>query len=504
LLRTAVVSLTAVGHWLKSRQVVLLLLLILALGSFLRIYDLGAESIWLDEAWSIQESAMSIQGIAQNSNQPPLYFLILNFWINLFGTSEVALRSLSAIFGIISILFIYQVGSTLFNRRVGLISGLLSAISYYHIYYSQEARGYSLLLLLSLLSYLFFIEILQEDGKWHYPGYFLANLLLGYTHIYGLFIIASQILYFLLFWNKYRAQRVKFITTVAVTIVTLLPLVPLMWGRVVSIAQRGFWIPAPNFGTIWDTLATFAGSGGGREVILLTFVLLAIIGFFSIKMVESKWRWKEPLQSLSSLGRSIKLESIEQELLLIIWLSFPIIIPFIISQFMTPIYLTRYMIGASPAFYLLVAKGMGNLNRKWLFYPVLIFIILLSSFGLQSYYKNDVKEQWREVANLVELNSMRNDVIIVCAFYYRLPFDYYYQGDLAEFGIARDLEDTEELTTFVNYAVRGKDRLWLILCYSAQSAPIRSYLTNRYGSRSILMEEHFVGILVLLFDLSPP
>jgi len=485
-------------------QITLLLLLILALGGFLRIYDLGAESLWLDEAWSIHESAMSPQQIAEHANQPPLYFLILNFWINLFGTSEVALRSLSAIFGIISILFIYQVGSTLFNRKVGLISGLLSAISYYHIYYSQEARGYSLLLLLSLLSYLLFIEILQEDGKWHYPIYFLANLLLGYTHIYGLFIIASQIFYFLLFWNKYRAQRVKFATTVAVTIVALLPLVPLMWGRVVSIAQRGFWIPEPNLGTIWNSLATFAGSGGGREFILLTFVLLAIIGFFSIKMVENKWRWKEPLQNLSSLGRSIRLESIEQELLLIIWLFFPIVISFIISQFMTPIYLTRYTIGVSPAFYLLVAKGMGNLNRKWLFYPVLIFIILLSSFGLQSYYKNDVKEQWREVANLVELNSMRNDVIIVCAGYYRLPFDYYYQGVLKEVGIGRDVEDTEELTTFVDDAVHGKDRLWLVLCHDGQGAPIMSYLISRYGSRSIPMEEHFASISVLLFDLSPP
>lgn len=487
----------------STRQVVLLLLLILALGSFLRIYDLGAESLWLDEACSIQESAMSIKGIAEHSNQPPLYFIILNFWINLFGTSEVALRSLSAIFGIISILLIYQVGSTLFNSRVGLISGLLSAISSYHIYYSQEARGYSLLLLLSILSYLFFIKILQGDKKWYYPGYFLATLLLGYTHIYGLFIIASQILLFFLFWDKYRAQRVKFAITVGVTIVTLLPLVPLLGGRVVSIAQEGFWIPVPTLGAIWDTLATFAGSGGGQKFILLTFVLLAIIGFFSIKMVKRKWNWDEPMQSLSSLGRSIRLESIKQELLLLIWLFVSIVVPFIESKFMTPIYWTRYMIGASPAFYLLVAKGMGNLNRKWLFYPVLIFIILLSSFGLQSYYKNDVKEQWREAADLVELNSMRNDVIIFCASYCQVPFDYYYQGDLTELGIKKDIE-TGEIAASVDDAVHGKDRLWLVLSHGGQNAPLRFYLMSRYGSRSIIMAEYFVGIWVLLFDLPPP
>jgi mannosyltransferase len=491
---------------MSTRQVVLLLILILAVGSFLRIYDLGAESLWLDEAWSIHESAMSVQGIAEHANHPPLYFFILRFWIHLFGTSEVALRSLSAIFGIISIPLIYLVGSNLFNRKVGLIAGLLSAISYYQIYYSQEARAYSLLLLLSLLSYLFFIKILRGDRKWYYPAYFLATLLLGYTHIYGPFIIASQILFFLLFWKKYRAQRVKFAVTAAVTIAALLPLVPLMGGRVAYIAQQGFWIATPNLGDLLYTFGAFAGSGGGRTFILVLFLLMAIIGFLSIKIVRSQWDWKKPLRNLTGLGWDFRLESIEPGLLLLIWLFFPIVIPFILSQFMTPIYLTRYVIGASPAFYLLVARGVGNLNRKWLLYPVLILIIILSSFGLQSYYKNDVKEHWREAANLVELNSMRNDAIIFCAFYYRVPFDYYYQGDLAEFGIRRDVEDTSEIAALVNYAVYGKDkdRLWLVLSPVHKTAPIHSYLVDRYGSQSIIMEEHFVGVWVLLFDLSPP
>jgi len=488
---------------MSTRQVVLLLILILAVGSFLRIYDLGAESIWLDEACSIHESAMSVQGIAEHANHPPLYFFILRFWIHLFGTSEVVLRSLSAIFGIISIPLIYLVGSNLFNRKVGLIAGLLSAISSYHIYYSQEARAYSLLLLLSLLSYLFFIKILRGDRKWYYPAYFLATLLLGYTHIYGPFIIASQILFFLLFWKKYRAQRVKFAVTAAVTIVALLPLVPLLGGRVAYIAQQGFWISTPNLGTIWDTLATFAGSGGGRTFILVLFLLMAIIGFFSLKTAKSQWNWKEPRHSLSSLVRSISLESIEPRLLLIIWLFFPIVIPCILSQFMTPIYLTRYMIGASPALYLLVAGGVGNLNREWLFYPVLILIIILSSFGLQSYYKNDVKEQWREAANFVELNSLRNDAILFCVNYCQVPFNYYYQGELPEFGIGGDAGEAG-VAAVIDHAVYGKDRLWLVLSHGGPGASISRYLTDRYAGRSIIMAERFVGVWVILYDLSPP
>lgn len=498
-------SLAKIGQWVKDRKIILILSFIVAVGIFLRFYQLGTESLWLDEAWSVKESAMSITRVAANSNQPPLYFILLNLWINLFGTGEAALRSLSAIFGIISILLIYQVGTVLFNRRVGLISGFLSAISYYYIYYSQEARDYSLFLLLSLLSYLFFIKILKEDKKWHYPCYLLATILLGYTHFFGLFIIASQVLFFLLFWNKYRRQRVKFSTTVAVTIIALLPSVSFLVGRGVSLAEHGFWIPEPGLKSIGGTFTVFAGTGSTKYFILLAFFLLAIIGLLSIKMVASKWSWKKPMQSLRSLGWSMKLESIEEELLLIIWLFVSIIIPFVESKFMTPIYWTRYMIGASPALYILVAKGMGNLNRKWLFYPVLIFIALLSSLGLYQYYKNDVKEQWREVASLVELNSKGNDVIIFCSGVYHIPFDYYYKGNLPEFGTGKDVEETQGLATFVGNAVQGKDRLWLILEYGHQPAPIRSYLLSRYGGDAILIEKHYIGgITVLLFDLSPP
>ena len=166
--------------------------------------------------------------------------------------------------------------------------------------------------------------------------------------------------------------------------------------------------------------------------------------------------------------------------------------------------MVRYVIGASPAFYLMVARGVGKLNRKRLFYPVLIVIVVLSSVGLQYYYEKDVKGQWREVADLVEQNSTRNDVIIFCKDVCQVPFDYYYQGDLAEFGIKSSVGDTGEIAVFVDDAVYGKDRLWLVLSHAGQAAPIKIYLIDRYGSQSILMEERFVKVGVFLFDLSPP
>ena len=195
-------TITALCCWIRTKKVLLLLLLVIALGSLLRVYGLGAESIWLDEAHSLEVSSQNLASVVREAaagHHSPLYFVILHFWMSLFGNSEVAVRSLSAILGITSIALTYQVGNALFNKKVGLISSFLSAISLFHIQHSQDARPYALLLLLSLLSFLFFVQILKQDKNRYYLCYFLANILLAYTHVFGLFIIAAQLLLLLLF-----------------------------------------------------------------------------------------------------------------------------------------------------------------------------------------------------------------------------------------------------------------------------------------------------------------
>ena len=198
------------------------------------------------------------------------------------------------------------------------------------------------------------------------------------------------------------------------------------------------------------------------------------------------------------------MELIEEELLLLIWLSISILMPFIVSKFMTPIYLSKYMIGALPALYLLVAKGMGNLNRKWLFYPVLIFIIFRSSVVLYQNYGTPKKEQWREVASFVGNNEKaETDVIVFYQYFVQTPFDFYYNGNIPEFGISTNIQASEEITSFLVEKMQRKERVWLVLSHadSDQPVPIRDYLMDRYGSR-LLIQKKFVGVSIYLFALS--
>lgn len=492
------------GSWTISHRVILILVSIILIGSFLRIYHLGTESIWFDEAASIYGSKENLVLVVQSSgrlhNQPPLYFVLLHFWMRLFGTSEIAVRSLSAIFGIISIFVIYQVGCQLFNWRVGLISSFLSAISCYHIYYSQEARAYSLLQLLTLLSFSFFIKVLRTDSRraLHFALLLLTNVCLAYTHPHGLFVIISQNVYFLLLWNRYKRLGFWFLGVLLGTVAFFSPWIPVLFDRASGIAQN-FWLPEPSLKDIFYTIRDYA-SGNNSSIAFLIFSILCLVGLSAMRGFNGEWNRQNLLQSIKGLNRNSSLEFVEETLLLAVWFSFPIIIPFIVSQFSAPIYFPRYTISASPAFYLLVARGISAFNRRRAVFFLIILVSLSSLPGLRYYYSHYTKDQWRETASFIEHNSRAKDVIFTWPDNWSLAFNYYYKGNLEIFGIDKDVHDNKKIAAVLDKAIIGKERLWLVLSGGGTFYP--RFLTDRFGSRSVVGERKFFRVVeVYLFDL---
>ena len=145
----------------RSKKIYFIVVLILLVGTLLRIYDLSSESIWMDETLSLKFS----HDINGDYGNPPLYFLFLNHWMRLFGNSEFSIRFPSAIFGVISVVLVYYLANFLFNKKIALISALMLSVNPFHIYLSQQARMYSLFTLFSLLSLFYFFKILKEGRK---------------------------------------------------------------------------------------------------------------------------------------------------------------------------------------------------------------------------------------------------------------------------------------------------------------------------------------------------
>ena len=490
----------------EHKQSLLLLLLIMLLGAFLRFYDLGAESIWYDEASAINLSLQNLSTVlrdcATTQTHPPLYFILLHYWIKLFGISEIATRSLSAIFGVMSVWVIYGVGSSLYNRKVGILASFILATSFFNIAYSQEVRSYSLLLLLSLLSYYSFIKIIQENKKGWYLAYLISGVFLGYTHVYGFFIIASQALLFIFLWNECRETRCKFIITLAATLLTLSPLTFLLSGHITHLVTEGFWIPEPSVIDIFRTLVAFSAYWGRdvAKLIVVVFVPLAIIGVFTIKKMSGGWNWKHPISGMKGLRWEVSLEQFEGSLLLLVWLFVPILLAFIQSNLMTPTYQIRYLIGASPALYLLVAKGITRISKKSLFYTTLAFIMIMSSVGLYYYYVDQFKFPWRNVAGFVEANATANDVIVVNSPPNGEPFTYHYHGRAEAYTIPWELPDSTDKCQYVKDISRYKERIWIV-AGARGLEEIYNCIKEEYGNALDTSRRDFDIISVLAVEL---
>ena len=124
-----------------------LLLGILLLAFGLRLYRLGAESLWYDETVSVYLASKSIPALVAHTAgdiHPPGYYLLLHAWTRLAGNSDFSTGFFSLIFGVLLVPLAYRLAARVFDKKVGLLAALLVACSPFHLWYSQEVRMYTL------------------------------------------------------------------------------------------------------------------------------------------------------------------------------------------------------------------------------------------------------------------------------------------------------------------------------------------------------------------------
>src|ERR1017187_10485149 len=171
------------------------LTLLAAGGTALRFLFLARKPFWFDEAFSVEVARLSwydfIRLLWWREANMSLYYVLLRGWLHL-GSSPFFIRSLSVLFSLATLPAIFWLGCKLFDRRVGLIAVALMSCNAYHIRYAQEARSYSLFVLLATLSSGFFVACLREPSRRNRWSYILASILAVYAHFYALLLIAAQ------------------------------------------------------------------------------------------------------------------------------------------------------------------------------------------------------------------------------------------------------------------------------------------------------------------------
>jgi mannosyltransferase len=227
-----------------ASRLTLTLVLVLALG--LRFYRLDAQSLWSDEGNSarLAERSLPLITVAAAADiHPPLYYYLLHFWAQALGTSELALRALSALAGLALVALVFLIGQALFGRRVGLIAAALAAVNPFQVYYSQEARMYMLAAMLGTASTFCFVRWLKErETERGGYGWAAATALLTaaglYTHYAYPLIPAAQtaaVLIWLWEWRDGRARTaLVWAGILAAALALYLPWLPIAYRQLTT------------------------------------------------------------------------------------------------------------------------------------------------------------------------------------------------------------------------------------------------------------------------------
>jgi mannosyltransferase len=229
-----------------------------ALGVAIRFSTLGLQSYHHDE---VITAARVLPGsflhmlheVKRSESNPPLYYAIAWGWAKAFGLGEVGLRSLSALFGAATVPVAYLIGRELSGKRAGFIAAAIVAVNPMLIWYSQEARSYSLLVFFAAVSLLFFLRALRTRDKWDLTLWSLASMGALTSHYFAVFPVAIEAVWLLIALRADWRRVAVAVGAIAVVGLALLPLV----AAQVNPHHIGWIEHSPLSTRLWETGASF-------------------------------------------------------------------------------------------------------------------------------------------------------------------------------------------------------------------------------------------------------
>ena len=428
---------------------------IVGLAAALRCYRPAREGLWLDEAMSLRFARLPLADVltlppAREFN-PPLYYALLHFWVAGFGESETAVRALSILLGVAAVVCLYRVGRLLLGEEAGLVAALLLATCPYHVYYSQEARFYALLVTLTLVSIESFVRVLRGGGAVAQAAYVIASVLLFYTHAHAVFVLAVPVLYVLLTYvrrgGERPAGRRRWWRLEAIVALGAAAWTGAFIARVAT-QQTSFWIARPTWTDLGRTLSQYAGSTAALVVLAAAAVAEALRGLGAGPARDATG----PQDASERPG-----------LLLALWVTIPLVVPFLLSQLMTPFFLARASIASVPALHLVAARAVGRLPRALLRGGIVAVVVAASLVNQWRYFQVPSKEQWREAAAWVQTAAAPGDLVVLDAGYGQPGFDHYARrGDLGRLALGADLATPAGARELAAALARGGPRVFVV------------------------------------------
>ncbi len=396
------------------------------LGFALRLYRLGADSLWYDEtvsAFLASETAPELVAHTARDIHPPGYYLLLHAWVGLVGHSEFALAFFSLGFGVLLIALTYRLARDLANPTVAAWAALLVTFAPYHVWYSQEVRMYTLGAALGLGAAIFgWRALTRPAARLNWLGYILTAALGLYSLYYFAFlllIINSFFLLYLLYPAANRATRLAWISANALIVLMYLPWLPIAWRQatqppVPPWRTAAALYPWPVLLESWSALSL----GQSIEPIAAWPILLLTLALFTLGLLY-----------LYYLPAPFTPSRYFLPLFLAVYTLGPLLLIYLLS-FITPLYHIRYLFTYSPAFYIILGAGLAWLaapRRRWLALIAMALLLMASFYSIYRFHVDPRyrADDYRAAVRFIRANWQPGDAILVNAGYVYPAFLYY-------------------------------------------------------------------------------
>ena len=392
------------------------IIFILFLGFLVRIFKLGKDGLWIPEAKVVSFSQSSIKDMIGYSDfYRPLYLLLARIWISFFGANETSVRFLPVIIGVMGIYFIYRIGVILFDKSTGLISALLLALSAFHVYFSRQGKGVSVLLVsLCLISFMVMIKIIRENKIRDYFLNIFLHIMILLAHPFGIFWLLTQnACCFVSGQTKYLK---RWLASMLILSIVLIPWYMFIMSFNPGEHAANFY--KPSLLIFIQILEVFScggsrivGAGEGYAIskarMIAPWILTAIFLLFFVS--ESVLSFKNK----SAAGtQKLNQDSTRIKAMLLVWMILPIVLTYLYSIIIRPIYWPRYVIYAAPAYYLIIGRFIAKIKLKKRI-VILLSIVILSCFALRNVYFPERSGNYRQGIEFLKKNLSPGDTIIV-------------------------------------------------------------------------------------------
>ncbi|MEZ4647445.1 MAG: glycosyltransferase family 39 protein [Candidatus Eisenbacteria bacterium] len=449
--------------WLLLFAVLLFAVLLVA--TALRSYDLTGKCLWVDEANSVSIAAEPVGerlATLRLDSSPPLFYFALNGWMDVFGSNEAAVRSLSVAGGILLVAVVFWVGTSLFGTWVGAFAASFLAISPVQIFYSQQCRMYSWLTALSILGGYLLWRAVRDGRREFIVGWAATTLAALYLHNVAFYLLPGHAV--VLLWQRFWKRNLGWwIGSFLAVVILYLPWAPHLLEQVRNETHYAWfqehWQRMGPWGAIRRTLVAFsptfpelpfqfAESVRANTAAVVSAGILALVGAVmgtrhatgTKRASETKpaTETRQATETKHATGtkpatgarptsetKPNSATTRENTVWVVLMLVLPLGFGILSSMLLRPSYVPgRSDQVALPAFALLVAIGVSALRPVWLRWICLAGILGFAGSSLPDYYGNESDRTERELAAAIDQNARPGDVVI-CTSLTRASIEYY-------------------------------------------------------------------------------